>query len=62
LKQAFLIKYTALPIAEILQLKKKLLRGISFLGLVAEQEKLENAKHAIKTYQFITMTQYAANA
>jgi hypothetical protein len=44
------------------QLKKKLLKGISFLELAAEREKLENAKHAIKTYQFITMTQYAANA
>jgi hypothetical protein len=62
LKQAFLIRYIALPNAEILQLKKKLLKGISFLELAAEREKLENAKHAIKTYQFITMTQYAANA
>jgi hypothetical protein len=62
LKQLFLIKYTALRNAGMLQLKKRLLRGISFLGLVAEQEKLESARHAIKTYQFITMTRFVVNA
>jgi hypothetical protein len=62
LKQAFLIKYIALQNVEMLQLRKKLLKGISFLELVVEREKLENAKHAVKTYQFITMTQFAANA
>ena len=62
LKQAFLIKYIALQNVEMPQLRKKLLKGISFLELVAEREKLGNAKHAVKTYQFITMTQFAANA
>jgi hypothetical protein len=61
LKQAFLIRYTALQNVETLQLKKRLLKDISFLELVAGQGKLENARHAIKTYQFITMTRFAAN-
>jgi hypothetical protein len=61
LKQAFLTKYTALQNAETLQLKKKLLKDISFLELAAEQEKLENAKRVIRIYQSIMMTQYAVN-
>jgi hypothetical protein len=44
------------------QLKKKLLKGISFPELVAGQEKLGNAKLAISTCLFIMMTQFVANA
>jgi hypothetical protein len=62
LKQAFLIKYIVLQNAEMLQPKKRLLRDINFLELVAEREKLENARPAIRTYQFIMMRLFAANA
>jgi hypothetical protein len=62
LKQTFLTKYIALPSAGMEQLSKRLQKDISFLELAAELAKLESAKSAIRTCQYITMSQYAASA
>jgi hypothetical protein len=62
LKHQFLIRYTALQLAEMLQLKKKLQKDISFHELVVEQEKLENVKLAASSYQSTTMIKFVANA
>jgi len=41
---------------------KKLLKGISFQELVVGLAKLENAKNAIRIYQFIMMSRFVASA
>jgi hypothetical protein len=57
-----LIRYIVLQNVERLQLKKRLLKDISFLELVAEQVKLENAKLAIRHYLCTTTIPFAASA
>ena len=61
LKHLFLIKYIARQSVEMLQLKKKLQKDISFQGLAAELVKLENAKLASSSYLYTTMIKFAAN-
>jgi hypothetical protein len=62
LKQKFLTKYIA-PLSAGMELpNKKLLKGISFQELVVGLAKLENAKNAIRIYQFIMMSRFVASA
>jgi hypothetical protein len=62
LKQMFLTKYIAPLNAGMEQLNKRLQKDISSLELAAGLAKLENARSASKTCQYITMSQYAASA
>jgi hypothetical protein len=61
LKQPFHIKYTAHHNVEMLQLKKKLQKDISFQELAVELVKLENAKLASSSYLYTMMIKFAAN-
>jgi hypothetical protein len=61
LKHLFLIKYIARQGVEILPLKKRLQKDISFQELVAGLEKLENAKPANNSFQFTMTIKFAAS-
>jgi hypothetical protein len=62
LKQKFLTKYIAPLSVGMELLSKKLLKDISFQELVVELEKLESARSASRTCQFITMNRFAVSA
>jgi hypothetical protein len=61
LKQMFLTKYIAPLSAGMERLNKKLQKDISFLELAVGLAKLESARSASRTCQYITTSQYAAN-
>jgi hypothetical protein len=62
LKQKFLTKYTALLSVEMKLPSKRLLKDISFQGLVEELEKLESARSVSKTCQYTMTNRFAASA